>query len=238
MRSIVIYALPALALFGCETADVDALTARVEALEAKVADLEENSPVKAQERERKAYETYQQLQAAMAASDHDKARELIATMETEFAGIPAAMQAIAEIKKELDVIGKDAPTLQPSRWFTGSPVSLTDGKATLVVFWEVWCPHCQNEVPRIQEVYDRFNSKGLNVVGLTQVSRGKTDADVEAFLRENNVTYPNAKVDDKPSEAFVVGGIPAAAIVKGGKIVWRGHPGGLSDEALTGWLEG
>jgi hypothetical protein len=35
------------------------------------------------------------------------------------------------------------------------------------------------------------------------------------------------------SNAYAVTGIPAAAVVKGGKVVWRGHPAQLTDEVLT-----
>jgi hypothetical protein len=35
---------------------------------------------------------------------------------------------------------------------------------------------------------------------------------------------------------FGVSGIPAAAVVKGGKVVWRGHPARLSEQMLKDWL--
>lgn len=243
MRRLVSFLLPVLALVACEGQGNPELLSRVEALEAKVKELEAK-PASApadggpSDRDRQAYETFQKLQAAMQKSDFEEAKKIADQMEKDFADIPPAMQAIAEIRKELSLIGADAPGFDAQKWFTGKPTTLTEGKATLVVFWEVWCPHCRREVPRLQEVHDKFASKGLNIVGLTQVSNGKTDDEVAEFLKENKVTYPNAKVDEKPSEAFVVGGIPAAAIVKNGKIVWRGHPGGLTDEVLQGWLEG
>ena len=37
------------------------------------------------------------------------------------------------------------------------------------------------------------------------------------------------------SQHFNVSGIPAAAVVKDGKIVWRGHPARLTDEMIQGW---
>ncbi len=40
----------------------------------------------------------------------------------------------------------------------------------------------------------------------------------------------------KLTEYFNVSGIPAAAVVKDGKIVWRGHPIRLTDEMLKNWL--
>jgi hypothetical protein len=35
---------------------------------------------------------------------------------------------------------------------------------------------------------------------------------------------------------FNVSGIPAAAVVKDGVVVWRGHPARLNNDILTGML--
>jgi thiol-disulfide isomerase/thioredoxin len=105
-----------------------------------------------------------------------------------------------------------------------------------VVFWEVWCPHCKREVPKLDEMYAKYKGQGLNVVGVTQVSNGKTDEEVAAFISENHVSYPTAKVGPELPNAFAVQGIPAAAVIKDGKVVWRGHPAQLNDEMITGWL--
>jgi len=56
-------------------------------------------------------------------------------------------------------------------------------------------------------------------------------------LADNSVTYPSGHLTDRGiSEAFAVKGIPAAAMVKNGKIVWRGHPGGMTSEKLAAFL--
>jgi hypothetical protein len=38
------------------------------------------------------------------------------------------------------------------------------------------------------------------------------------------------------STYFGVRGIPAAAVVKDGQIVWRGHPARITEDMLKGWL--
>ena len=74
------------------------------------------------------------------------------------------------------------------------------------------------------------------MVGLTKLTRGKSKEEAMSFLQENNVTYPVAKESGDLSKHFNVSGIPAAAVVKDGTIVWRGHPARLTDDMLNGWL--
>jgi thiol-disulfide isomerase/thioredoxin len=111
-----------------------------------------------------------------------------------------------------------------------------DGKATLVVFWEVWCPHCRREVPNLQATYEKYNSKGLTVVGVTKITKSSTEEKVTEFIAENKLTYPIAKETGTLSSRFGVRGIPAAAVVKDGKVVWRGHPARLSEDMYESWL--
>ena len=88
----------------------------------------------------------------------------------------------------------------------------------------------------MEKRYQELKGKGLKVAALTKLSRNTEPQKVKDFMAENKVTYPVGKEDGKLSATFAVSGIPAAAVVKDGKIVWRGHPSGLSDEKLQGWL--
>ena len=59
---------------------------------------------------------------------------------------------------------------------------------------------------------------------------------MQDFLAQVQVDYPIAKVNSSLAQYFSIGGIPAAAVVKDGKIVWRGHPVRISDKMLKDWL--
>lgn len=51
-------------------------------------------------------------------------------------------------------IGMTAPTVSGADW-EDTPVSITpDGRAKIIVFLAHWCPHCQAEVPVIQQWLD------------------------------------------------------------------------------------
>lgn len=209
------------------------LEERLEAVEARPAGNQgepEMSP-----HEQAAFEKWQELMSDYQAGKIDKVLEHIKVIETDFADTPA-LQAIQDIKAELSVIGSEPPPLETKKWFTGSATGYGDSKVTMVVFWELWCPHCRREVPKLEETYNKYKGQGLNVIGLTQMSRDPAEDEVTGFLSENNVTYPTALIGPGPAEAFKVSGIPAAALVKDGKIIWRGHPGMLSDDDLKGHL--
>jgi len=233
---------------GCATADrVQALEEKVTALEAKVAEVEKKGPVgktaaapadPAKEEAAKAL--YKEVTDASEKWDFELAKTKLTELTTKYPDTGAA-KAAKRMEAELAVIGKDVPADWSSRtekWFQGSG-DLSKG-TTLVVFWEVWCPHCKREVPALEATYETYKSKGLNVVGFTRLTRDKTEADVMAFLKENKVSYPIAK--DKAqgglADEFNVSGIPAAALVKDGKVVWRGHPARIKPENIDKLLAG
>ena len=148
-------------------------------------------------------------------------------------------QVAAKAKKtaaELEVVGKAVTELKIEKWYQGeTKLDMNSNTPTLLVFWESWCPHCRREVPKMEETYTKYKGK-MNLVGLTKVTRSSTDEKVVEFIKENKVSYPMAKEAGDVSETFAVSGIPAAAVVKNGKIVWRGHPARLTEEMINGWL--
>jgi thiol-disulfide isomerase/thioredoxin len=124
---------------------------------------------------------------------------------------------------QLESIGQPAPALEVERWFQGEAPA--DPVATLYVFFEAWCPHCQAEAPFMQEIHRLYGPRGLAVVGLTQVTRGIPEADVDVFITTHGVAFPVAKErDGSMTAALGIDGIPAIVIVRDGKIAWHGHP--------------
>ena len=233
---------------GCATADqVKELNTKVEEMEKKIAELEKapkaaTTAKAATAQANPAEETAAQallkeMQEAMGKNDIAGAKAKYAEIEKKYATTRTFKRA-AKMGKELEVFGKAAPSaMNVDEWMIGdaSAVNLSKG-VSLLVFWEVWCPHCKREVPNVQKTFDTFNPKGLQVVGLTRLTRGKSKEEAMSFLQEKNVTYPVAKENGDLAKHFNVSGIPAAAVVKDGTIVWRGHPARLTDDMLNGWL--
>jgi thiol-disulfide isomerase/thioredoxin len=187
------------------------------------------------EEEQKAGELLQAANQAAEAGNYDEARTKIEELNSKFGETRAAKRA-ARLSGELAILGKDAGTLDVEKWFSGK-TDFGQGKATFIVFWETWCPHCQREVPKMEETYAKYKGQGLNIVAVTKVTRQSTDEKVNEFIKEHKLSFPIGKEQNGSlSERFAVQGIPAAAVVKDGKVVWRGHPARVTDEMIQKWI--
>jgi thiol-disulfide isomerase/thioredoxin len=88
-----------------------------------------------------------------------------------------------------------APALTGIDVLTGQPVDLVSlrGKPTVVVFWAHWCPHCQAEMPVVQDLYESFAGK-VNFVGVAtaigQQPARPEYADPQAFIGTVGLTMP------------------------------------------------
>jgi len=59
------------------------------------------------------------------------------------------------------------------KWFQGK-ADLSGDKATLLVFWEVWCPHCKKELPRLAEE----EAKNAGILGVLKMNEGSHIASI------------------------------------------------------------
>ncbi len=175
------------ALTGCATqADHDQLVKRVSELEAKVAELDAKGasksasarPKASAEDEGKAMELLKELETLIAAGKMTDAKAKVDEIFDKYPSTTAAARA-KRTKAELSVVGKSVGAPDIESWFVEGTVDLASG-STLVVFWEIWCPHCRREVPRLQALHTDLGAKGLEVVGLTRLSRGGTEEQLGA----------------------------------------------------------
>jgi len=164
---------------------------------------------------------------------------LFIAIETPAADNGQAGQQAASTHREVGVVGKDVPDeWNFTGWFQGeNDIDLESDDTTILVFWETWCPHCRREVPKLQKVADQYADRGLQVLGISRLSRGGTEEKLMAFLDENDIEFPIAKDGGTMSAYFGVAGIPAVAVVQSGKVVWRGHPAKISPEMLEDWVD-
>ena len=163
----------------------------------------------------------------------DEARAKIVEFRSNYGSSKIAGQA-TYFSHELEVVGKDAPTdWGIEKWFQGEKaIDLSGKKPILIIFWEEWCPHCKDEMPKLEQVYAAHKAQGLQILGVTKVTQTSTDEKVQAYLAANGIEFPIAKESGVMSDYFSVSGVPAAVMIKSGKVVWRGHPIRITEETL------
>jgi peroxiredoxin len=139
--------------------------------------------------------------------------ELLTNFTNDDGQFHAALQQLAndDLKREhLDFSLKD---------LSGKTWTFSDlrGKVVLVNFWATWCPPCRKEMPDLETLYQRFESKGFVVLGISDEEAAK----VAPFIAARKVTFP-VLLDPgrKVNDLFLVEGIPRSFVYdREGKLV-------------------
>lgn len=168
--------------------------------------------------------------------DIEKANELIAEADQKFAEDASWQKWSKRFRRDISVIGKSAPPALELSWLANKSDIDTQSGTLLIVFWELWCPHCKREVPVLDALYQEYHPKGLQMVGLTRLSRNISTTKVKDFISAEKVTYPIAKTGSASSQYFSVSGIPDAVVLHNGKVVWKGNPKALPTDKLAQWV--
>jgi serine/threonine protein kinase len=107
----------------------------------------------------------------------------------------------------------------------------------LIVFWESWCPYCDNRMRKLEKLYRQYRNYGIDMVGVTQITITSTRSKCEEFIERNNITYPIFKEFGKASDYFNITGIPSARLIYKGKLIWE-HQVGSTQLISRHMLEG
>jgi thiol-disulfide isomerase/thioredoxin len=134
-------------------------------------------------------------------------------------------------------IGDEAPPLKVAGWLKGESFDHTrGGKDTLYVveFWATWCRPCVANIPHLSEIQRHFKSR-VKIVGISDEERPVVESFVRAW--DKKIDYAIA-VDEAGAtneaymEAVDARGIPYAFLVRGGRILWHGHPADMDEQII------
>lgn len=130
-------------------------------------------------------------------------------------------------------------------WVQGeAPKAWEPGKPYIIECWATWCGPCLAAIPHVDALFDKYQSKGLHVIGMNVWEDGKEK--VEEFVKKkgDGMSYPVAYTGKggafetewlKPAG---VRGIPHAFVVMDGKVLFTTHPAKLSEEIIEQLLTG
>lgn len=154
--------------------------------------------------------------------------------------------AAAPATAKLDV-GSAVPALNGITWLQGEPVAEFNeaGKVYMLELWATWCGPCVQIIPHVNDLHKKFSDKGLVVVGMNvwedDIKTPKKFLADQGDAMSYRVAFSGGQAGDfanswlKPAG---VQGIPHALIVKDGKLIFKGHPGGIDDAMISSMLDG
>lgn len=107
---------------------------------------------------------------------------------------------------------------------------VTKTSPVLLIFWASWCPGCVHEIPEVNELAEKYKSKGLKVFGVNVQESSKK---IQKFLKTHPMKYPVLMdAEGRVASSYGLVGLPAAVFVaKGGKILYYGFslPGNIEE---------
>lgn len=109
---------------------------------------------------------------------------------------------------------------------SGGPIKLANysGKVLLVNLWATWCGPCRMETPELVKLHKEFQSRGVEMVGLSTEDPEASADSVSDFIREYQVDYQIGWATREVAQTLMQGrtSIPQSFVIaRDGRIVRR-----------------
>ena len=109
---------------------------------------------------------------------------------------------------------------------SGDPIKLANysGKVMLVNLWATWCGPCRMETPELVKLHKEYQSRGVEMIGLSTEDPVASAESVSEFVREYNVDYHIGWATREVAQTLMQGrtSIPQSFVIaRDGRIVRR-----------------
>jgi cytochrome c biogenesis protein CcmG/thiol:disulfide interchange protein DsbE len=135
-----------------------------------------------------------------------------------------SLLALGLLKSQKGTIGLGSPLPEFSlQTFDGQTINSADlqGKVVVINFWASWCPPCKEEAPFLESAWRSYAQRDdVIFLGLAYAD---TPADSQAYLKEFDITYPNAPdLGTRIYTRFRATGVPETYIFdRSGKLAYK-----------------
>lgn len=87
----------------------------------------------------------------------------------------------------------------------GKSLRLSDykGKVVILNLWATWCGPCRKEIPDFIKIQEDYKGRGVEVLGLTSEDERNTAEMVREFVKEFEINYKVAFVDEMGWASFL-----------------------------------
>ncbi len=129
-------------------------------------------------------------------------------------------------------VGGPAPLFSLARLDGRGSLSLASlrGRTVVLNFWASWCDPCKREASTLEELWRRYRSRGVVVLG---VDSGDATRDARRFLAAHGITYPIVVDSDAgiARDRYNLPGLPTTYVIdRRGRIVGDRIAGPISDK--------
>lgn len=166
----------------------------------------------------------------------EKGVEMLKGLKNDFPGTKAAENAEPVIIKSSLVSGAKFPDFE-EKDVAGKPLSIANhkGKVVLIDFWATWCGPCVQELPNVLKAYDKYHSKGFEIIGISLDQKEDALKNFTATKKMAWQQYFDGKGwGNKLAVRYGVNSIPATYLLDGeGKIIGKDLRGDALAEAVA-----
>jgi thiol-disulfide isomerase/thioredoxin len=163
---------------------------------------------------------------------HDQLARFLQEMQEQYGTDERIAAQIAQKRKFLDFLGKDAPEITAEGAWVNveQPLSLNGlrGKYILLDFFAPWCPDCRRSLPGYLELADKLKAKLAAVIitrvygfyadettrPLRDIKPAEEKKYLQDYIRRKNITVPVfVGANDEVYRAFAASAIPHYVLI-------------------------